>query len=147
VIKRIVKLSAVAAACSAASGGAFADDWSVSGFVRQEIAIKTGSDNNIANQQGNTFNGVTVANTGLYSGVVPSFTRPASLTKDNRYNEFISRLELNLDGKISEAWSAHFKLRGIADEWTTPSAIATPMNRSCMARARARRSRRPARTG
>jgi hypothetical protein len=48
--------------------------------------------------------------------VVPSFTRPGSQTKDNNYNEFVSRLELNIDGKLSEAWSAHFKLRGIVDE-------------------------------
>lgn len=113
---KFVGLSATAAICLVGTGSAFADDWSFSGFVRQEFAAKTNSDSNINNMQGNTFNGVTVANTGLGAGVVPTLTRPASQTKDNNFNQFSTRLELNLDGKLSDTWSAHFKMRGIADE-------------------------------
>ena len=113
---RIVKMGTVAAICSVGSGCVLADDWSVSGFVRQEVAVKTGSDYNTSNQQGIPYNGVTVANTGLYKALVPTFTRPSTLTQNNTYNEFSTRLEANLDGKISDTWSAHFKMRAIADE-------------------------------
>ncbi|MBR0567473.1 DUF1302 family protein [Azoarcus sp. L1K30] len=105
--------SAMAAACLSGPGVALAADWSVSGFVRQEVAVKTSGDSNINNQQGNTYNGVTVPNTGLFGG---SITRPASHTEDNTFNVFQTRIELNLDGRLSDNWSAHFKLRGIADE-------------------------------
>ena len=91
---RLMATSAMAAACLSGSGTALAADWSVSGFVRQEVAVKTSGDSNINNQQGNTYNGVTVANTGLFGG---SITRPASHTEDNTYNVFQTRAELNLD--------------------------------------------------
>lgn len=110
---RTMTTSALAAVCLSATGAASAADWTVSGFVRQEIAVKTSGDNNINNQQGNIYNGVTVPNTGLFGG---SITRPDSHTEDNTYNVFQTRLELNLDGHLNDNWSAHFKLRGIADE-------------------------------
>ncbi|MCZ4303433.1 DUF1302 family protein [Zoogloeaceae bacterium G21618-S1] len=110
---RIVATSAMAAACLSGTGTALAADWSASGFIRQEVAVKTSGDSNINNQQGNTYNGVTVANTGLFGG---NITRPDSHTKDNTFNLFQTRFELNVDGRLSDNWSAHFKLRGIADE-------------------------------
>ena len=125
-----MKLNLVAASVGAAlaalgSGNAYADDWSFSGFVRQEFAYKTTNDYNINNIQGNSFNGVAVPNSSpltngalgdLGFGVTPTLTRPASQTKHNDWNQFSTRLELNADGHLSEAWSAHVKLRGIADE-------------------------------
>lgn len=113
---RIVTMSASAAIGLLGAGGAWAADWTASGFVRQEIAVKTSDEYNANNQQGNTFNGVTVANTGLFSGVVPTYTRPAALTEKNDFNLFYTRLELNVDGKLSENWSTHFRLRGIHDQ-------------------------------
>lgn len=100
---------------AAGAGTAAAGDWTISGFVRQEVAGKFGSDSNLNNLQGNSLNGVTVANTGLYAGLVPTFTRPASQRRDNDVNEFVSRLELSIDGQLSDSWSAHLRLRGIAD--------------------------------
>ena len=41
---------------------ASAIDWTVSGFVRQEMAYSLTSDKNIWNQGGNPFNGVPVTN-------------------------------------------------------------------------------------
>ena len=125
-----MKLNLVAASVGAAlaalgSGNAYADDWSFSGFVRQEFAYKTTNDYNINNIQGNSFNGVAVPNSSPLTngalgdigfGVTPTLTRPASQTKHNDWNQFSTRLELNADGHLSEAWSAHVKLRGIADE-------------------------------
>lgn len=96
-----------------AGGNAMADDWAVSGFVRQEIAAKTTSDQNANNQQGNLYNGVATSSSGLLGA---DATRPASLTQKNNLNMFQTRIEVNLDGKLNDEWSAHFKLRGIADE-------------------------------
>lgn len=114
--EKTVRIVTAAVVCAISTGNLFAADWSVSGFVRQELTVKTKSDSNINNDQGNPFNGVAVANTGLFAGLVPTLTRPSSFTKGNDFNQFLTRLELDLDGKLSEAWSVHFKLRGIADE-------------------------------
>lgn len=114
--KQTAGIVAAAVICSMGAGNLFAADWGVSGFVRQELAVKTKSDSNTKNDQGNPFNGVTVTNTGLFAGLIPTYTRPSSFTKDNDFNQFLTRLELDLDGKLSDTWSVHFKLRGIADE-------------------------------
>lgn len=102
------------------SGAACADtgDWSFSGMVREEIAVKTGNEQNINNWAGNVFNGVAATNTGLGGGIPGNgtFTRPASQTEDADFNMFATRLELNLDGKLSNDWAAHIKLRGFTDQ-------------------------------
>lgn len=92
---------------------ALAADWSVSGFVRQEVAAKTSNDQNANNEQGNVYNGVATTSTGLAG---PVATRPAAQTRKNDLNAFQTRVELNLDGKLNEDWSAHFKMRGISDQ-------------------------------
>lgn len=115
-MNRTMSLSVAAAVCAMGSGSVFAEDWSLSGFVRQEIAVKTSGDSNTHNMQGNVYNGVAVANTGLFGGAVPTLARPGSQTQKNQFNQFSSRVEVNLDGKLADTWSAHFKLRGIADE-------------------------------
>ena len=111
--KKLISCGTAMLVGSMVSSNAMADDWSVSGFVRQEMAVKTGNDQNANNEQGNVYNGVAVTSTGLFG---PVATRPASQTQKNNLNVFQSRLELNLDGKLNEDWSAHFKLRGISDQ-------------------------------
>lgn len=111
---RIVKLGAAATISVFGSGGVLADDWSISGFVRQEVAAKTNSDQNTNNEQGNSFNGVAVRNTGLIPAT--NLARPAASTQKSDWNVFQSRLELNADGKLTDNWSAHLKLRGISDQ-------------------------------
>lgn len=106
----------VAISCMGATV-AHADDWSVSGFLRQEIAVKAGTDdNNMNNWAGNSFNGVTVPNTSFLAPPGATITRPASAKVNNSLNLWDTRLDLNLNGKLTENWSAHFKLRGVADE-------------------------------
>ena len=113
-IKKLVGISALAA-LSALGTGALAADWSVSGFVRQEMAANTSDDGNMNNQQSNVYNGVGVKSVGLGAAFAPTLTRPASKIHSNTFNQFTTRLEVNLDGKLTESMSAHFKLRGIYD--------------------------------
>ena len=113
-IKKLIGISALAT-LGAVGGNALAADWSVSGFVRQEIAANTNGEGNMNNQQSNPWNGVTVTNNGLGGAFVPTITRPASKIQSNTFNQFTTRLEVNLDGKLTESMSAHFKLRGIYD--------------------------------
>ncbi|MFA7282858.1 MAG: DUF1302 family protein [Sterolibacterium sp.] len=113
-IKKLAGISALAT-LSALGTGAQAADWSLSGFVRQEMAVNTNNDGNMNNQQSNIWNGVPVNSTGLGAAFVPTLTRPASKIQDNTFNQFTTRLEVNLDGKLTESLSAHFKLRGIYD--------------------------------
>jgi len=115
-IKKIVGISALATLGAAGAGTALAADWSVSGMVRQEIAVNTNNDGNINNQQSNPWNGVTVQSNGLGAAGQPTITRPASKTQSSDFNQFLTRVEVNLDGKLSETWSAHVKVRGIFDE-------------------------------
>lgn len=93
-----------------------AADWSLSGFVRQEVAVKTGSDQNINNWAGNPYNGVAATNTGLGAGINPTLTRPAAQREDVDFNLFATRLELDLDGQLNDNWAAHIKLRAFTDQ-------------------------------
>ncbi|MCX7168744.1 MAG: DUF1302 family protein [Proteobacteria bacterium] len=115
-IKKIVGISALATLSAVGSGNVLAADWGISGMIRQEFAVSTNDEGNRNNQQSNPWNGVAVTNNGLGGAFVPTLTRPASKTRDNDFNQFLTRLEVNLDGKLSETWSAHLKLRGIIDE-------------------------------
>lgn len=114
-IKKLAGISALAT-LSALATGALAADWSLSGFVRQEMAVNTNNEGNMNNQQSNHWNGVTLPNTGLAGAVIPTLTRPASKIQNNDFNQFLTRLEVNVDGKLTEDWSAHIKVRGINDE-------------------------------
>jgi len=98
------------AALSALTAPALGADWELSGQVRQEIAIKTSGDQNQANQSGNPSNGVSVISGGLLNPGA-EVGRPASFTDKAKINAFTTRLELNLDGRISETMKATVKLR------------------------------------
>ncbi|NMF98858.1 DUF1302 domain-containing protein [Aromatoleum toluolicum] len=103
-----------------APASTLAAEWQFSGFVREEIAVRVGGEDNPANQQGNVFNGKAVPNTGLgpflAPGVAPAtLTRPGSLKDSNTFNMFATRVELAADGKLSESLAAHVKLRGFYD--------------------------------
>jgi len=109
-----VRRHAVAmAALTAVAAPALGVDWEVSGQVRQEVAVKTTSDQNQANQTGNPANGVAYSSTGLLPG--ENLTRPASFSDKAKFNSFATRLDINLDGRISESLKATFKLRGISE--------------------------------
>jgi hypothetical protein len=103
-----------------ASAAIRAETWQVTGFLREEIAGQVDAPTNPANQQGNLYNGVSVPNRGLGPFLAPGLspavlTRPASSTDHNTWNQFATRLELNVDGKLTDTWAAHFKLRGFGD--------------------------------
>lgn len=97
----------------AATNYALAADWTFSGMLREEIAVKLTNDQNPFNHAGNEYNGVAVTSTGLAPG---SLTRPASQSKSGDFNMFATRLEMNLDGKLTDDFAVHFKLRGITDQ-------------------------------
>ncbi len=114
--KEIIGMSAIVAIGCIGAWNADAADWTVSGFVRQEIAAKISDDSNMNNGAGNPFNGVAEPYTGLGPTPATFQPRPASAKINNTFNQFSTRLELNLDGRLTENWSAHVKLRGIVDE-------------------------------
>lgn len=103
---------------AAAMGSAFGADWSFSGLIREEVAVKMTDDQNINNWAGNPYNGVAVPNTFTKQvlGTDTTLTRPASQKKDANLNMLATRLELNLDGKLTDNWAAHLKLRGFTDQ-------------------------------
>lgn len=85
-------------------------DVSVSGFLRQEVAYKLTSDENIFNQGGNEFNGVPVTST--FSGL--EITRDGE-DSDNDWGLFATRGELDFQFSISSNWDAFVKVRGFYD--------------------------------
>lgn len=97
---------------------AVAADWTVSGMLRQEVAIKLTDDQNHYNWGGNSFNGVAVENqyTKQVLGTSTTLMRPESQKESPGLNMFATRLELNLDGRLDNNWAAHFKLRGFSDQ-------------------------------
>lgn len=115
-VKEFHRIPLVVAISCLGATAANAGDWSVSGFLRQEIAVKASDASNMNNWAGNPFNGVTVPNTSFMAPAGATITRPASAKVSNSLNLLDTRLELNLNGKLTENWSAHFKLRGVADE-------------------------------
>lgn len=110
--RHAIAVAALVALC----GSAQAAEWAFSGFIRQELAVKTTDDQNITTQNGNSTNGVTFANNGLGAGIVPTLTRPGEYKKDADINWFATRVDLNFDGKLTESLKATIKLRGILDE-------------------------------
>lgn len=107
-----------AAALATLVGSAQAAEWALSGFIRQELAAKTTGDQNGVNANGSELNGVTVANRGLGAAVVPTLIRPATFADKADINWFATRVDLNLDGKLSDSLKLTVKLRGIVDETT-----------------------------
>lgn len=115
------RLCAMAALLASAwSPLAHAADWQFSGQLREEVAAPLGDNSNVFNHYGNVFNGVPVANTGLgpflAPGVSPAtLTRPGSFADSNDLNLLATRIELNADGKLTDHWSVHAKLRTYYD--------------------------------
>jgi hypothetical protein len=105
-----------AAALAALAGPALSADWEISGQLRQEIAVKTTSDQNKNNQTGNPSNGnLDPANlTGGLAG--PALARPGAFKDDANINSFATRLDVNVDGKMSESLKATIKLRARSEQ-------------------------------
>lgn len=114
----IPQRSAIAAAALVALfGSAHAADWEVSGFVRQELAVKTTDDQNSYNTNGGDLIGVARPYRGLpIPGAPATLQEPASFANKTNINWFATRLDLNLDGKLSETLKATVKLRAVVDE-------------------------------
>jgi hypothetical protein len=106
-----------AAALLALLGPTQAADWEFSGLVRQELAVKTTNDQNIANQYGTGVAGQQFQSSALGAAPGDTLGRPAKFDRDIDVNWFASRAELNVDGKINESLKATIKVRGIYD-WT-----------------------------
>lgn len=113
---KVLGVGGIAVVCVLSAAPSRAAEWNVSGFIQEEVAVKTTKDVNIANQAGIPANGVPETNTGLFAAATPTLTRPAELKRDNDLNMLATRLEVNLDGKFSENFQAHFKLRGFTDQ-------------------------------
>lgn len=121
---KLQRKAVAAAALLAVFGTAQAVDWEVSGLIRQELAVKTTNHQNSYNTNGGAMVGVphtntSLANIGPAAGMSPTLTRPAYFGGKSDINWFATRLEINLDGKISESLKATIKLRGILDETRT----------------------------
>src|SRR5690606_6852114 len=82
-------------------------DWEVSGFLREEIAVRACGKTNPFNQAGNVFNGKSVPNTGLGPLLAPGLSpetlgRTEHRKKSNTFNMLATRLELSLDGRLTD---------------------------------------------
>jgi hypothetical protein len=105
---------AIVLACVVAAAPVWADDdskFSISGFVREEIAVKANSDGNPFNQAGNPWNGVAVPNTVFLN----TQTRPAKLSSSPTFNVFNTRAELDVNYVPNDVVSAYTKLRIYGD--------------------------------
>lgn len=132
--KRHVLLGAASVALLAGIGvqSAKAFDLQISGFVRQEIAVKITGQRNLLNNAGDPFSGsaqpsqygitafsgspTIAADSSNVTGGTPNTTRPAYFSKDNTFNQFDTRFELNLDSHLNDSLTAHVKIRGVYDE-------------------------------
>ena len=109
-----IGLSLLGTVLGAAATPALAVDISFSGYVRQEVAVKLGDEENPFNTQGNTYNGVDVPMNPLIPGLPTTAHRPAR-SAENDFNLFATRMELNLDAAFSENLKAHVTGRGYFD--------------------------------
>jgi hypothetical protein len=118
----------IAAAMALLQSVAWADDqdFSWSGFVRSETAIRTTSEQNMFNQGGNPFNGVPVSRTTVLG---TDTTTRSGLPLDNSINMQMFRGELGAIWKINNNFSVQGKLRVLYDPgWYdnyNPNAIAS----------------------
>lgn len=108
---------AVAAVSTVWGGSSKADvDVEISGFLRQEMAVKAGSGGNINNWAADPYNGVTVPNTFVGAPPGSTFTRPASSTDRYNFNQLSTRLEISVDSHLTPDLAGHLRLRGMLDE-------------------------------
>ena len=129
-IKGAVSGAVLAALATGFVPAASAIDWTVSGFVRQEMAYSLTSDKNTWNQGGNPFNGVPITNV-VYaaSGIQPAeITRPGDFTESNDWNLFNTRLELDVEARITDDLRFFSKLRAVYawDMYDNPAGVGDP---------------------
>lgn len=103
---------AVAAALMQSVAWADDEDFSWSGFIRSETAIRTTSEQNMFNQGGNPFNGVPVTRTSVLG--TDTATR-SGVPLDNSINMQMFRAELGAIWKINSNFSMQGKLRVLYD--------------------------------
>lgn len=89
--------------------------WSFSGFLRYDSAFKTSSDENIVNQRGNPFNGVSVERDSTFYGGAPDSVTRAGKTANNDFNlnQVLGQLDLAMD--MSPKLRLFARLRGVYD--------------------------------
>jgi len=102
-------LGLAAAVLAAPMASAF--EYSVSGFIRQEMAYKISNDENYNSRGGSPFNGETALLTGPF---VPPGTTTTQIDKsvDNDWNVFATRAEVDFNFVLSNNLTAFMKLRG-----------------------------------
>lgn len=105
----------------------------VSGQLRQEAAYKITSDENVWNQQGNSFNGK-----GVDSSVSNDvLLRPNDFGEDNDWNLMATRGELDISIAISDNWSGFIRARGYFqsggayNDFGSPSYMEVPFFGDC----------------
>ncbi len=95
------------------TGSAYAQmDFSWSGFVRSESAVKTNDTEDPYNQRGNLYNGVTVTRT---SPLMTDTATRDGVPARNYINLQLFRGELDSTWKINNSFSMQAKLRGVFD--------------------------------
>jgi hypothetical protein len=88
-------------------------DFSVSGFIRQEMAYKISSDENPTLRGGSKFNGETVLLDGPLVGGLPGIPiTQEDKSVDNDWNVFATKAEVDFSINISNNWTGFVKLRG-----------------------------------
>ncbi|MGA2841276.1 MAG: DUF1302 family protein [Steroidobacteraceae bacterium] len=117
----------IAAAAAMMQSVAWADeDFSWSGFIRSETAIRTTSEQNMFNQGGNPFNGVPVSRTSVLG---TDTTTRDGVPLDNSINMQMFRGELGAIWKMNNNFSVQAKLRVLYDpgwyDQYNPNAIAS----------------------
>ncbi len=138
--KKWITLSGLGAlAVLLGAGPGLAADISISGFVRQETALKLTGAENLHTQQGNLFNGVTVPRDASVLapalGLPPEFlqvpaTRPVE-SRNNTFNLVATRLEVDVQATFNENFSGFMKVRAFVDwgvykDFGDPSLFDTP---------------------
>lgn len=104
-------------------GQAQAVDVTITGFVRQEIALKTTGRENPLNQHGNVFNAVEVSRDASafapLLGVPPEALKVPVIrtgpSRDNAVNLFATRAEINIQARFSDNLKMFGKIRGYFD--------------------------------
>jgi hypothetical protein len=92
------------------SPAVLAFDYSVSGFIRQEMAYKLSDDDNYVNRGGNPLNGVPIITSGALAPGV-DITKVDEST-DNDWNVFATKAEVDFDFTFNSNWSGRVKFRG-----------------------------------
>lgn len=88
------------------------------GFIRSELALKAGGDENIFNQRGNLFNGVVVDRLGvnMATGELVADTVTRSVPKaDNDFNMQMLRGEIGINARFTNKFSFRIQARGVFD--------------------------------